>query len=104
MTHAVSQPRVATLQALSPVGRCKTFDSSADGYGRGEGCAVAILRHAADKQPSEGACALLRGSAVNQDGRSSSLTAPNGPSQSSLIAATLHNAGASLASARDSAL
>ena len=48
-----------------------------------------------EEQPSERACALLRGSAVNQDGRSSSLTAPNGPSQSSLIAATLHAAGAS---------
>ena len=77
------------------MGRCKTFDSSADGYGRGEGCAVAILRHAVDERPSDGACALLRGSTVNQDGRSSSLTAPNGPSQSSLIAATLLAAGAS---------
>ena len=35
---------ISQLQALSPVGRCKTFDSSGDGYGRGEGCAVAVLQ------------------------------------------------------------
>ena len=86
------------LQALSPVGRCKTFDVSADGYGRGEGCVVAILRHAIQDQPSDSACALLSGTAVNQDGRSSSLTAPNGPAQSSLVASTLQAAGASLPS------
>jgi acyl transferase domain-containing protein len=70
-------------QSLSPVGRCKTFDVSGDGYGRAEGVATAVLAPpAADVTP----VAVIRGSAVNQDGRSGTLTAPNGPSQSSLIA------------------
>ncbi|KAK9803996.1 hypothetical protein WJX72_011444 [[Myrmecia] bisecta] len=88
---------ICQLQALSPVGRCKTFDASADGYGRGEGCAVAVLKRfdqssaPADEQPAS--CAVLLGTAVNQDGRSSSLTAPNGPSQSDLISTALQDAG-----------
>ena len=71
------------LQSLSPVGRCKTFDASGDGYGRAEGVATAVLT-----LPRTGVTPLVvvRGSAVNQDGRSGTLTAPNGPSQSSLIA------------------
>lgn len=80
------------VQALSPAGRCRTFDAAADGYGRGEGFVVAAL---APPGSSDNAVGLLRGSAVNQDGRSSSLTAPNGPAQSRLIASALAAAGAS---------
>jgi acyl transferase domain-containing protein len=80
------------VQALSPDGRCKAFGAEADGYGRGEGFAVAIL------EPAAGATAppfaLLAGSAVNQDGRSSGLTAPHGPSQAALVAAAMAEAGA----------
>lgn len=65
------------LQALSPVGRCQTFEASADGYGRGEAFATVCLCQAGKGS----ALGILKGSAVNQDGRSSSLTAPNGPSQ-----------------------
>ena len=74
------------------MGRCKTFDASADGYGRGEGCAAAVMQCAPAEGPPAG-FALLLGAAVNQDGRSSSLTAPNGPSQSDLITSVLHLAG-----------
>ena len=84
---------VLHAQALSPVGRCKSFDASGDGYGRGEGCAVAILKHATPGQ-SPAALAVLRATATNQDGRSSVLTAPNGPSQSALIILALRSAGA----------
>lgn len=66
-------------QALSPVGRCQTFEAAADGYGRGEGFSAVVMRQAGTA--SESPVAIVRGSAVNQDGRSSSLTAPNGPSQ-----------------------
>lgn len=71
---------------LSPDGRCKAIDASADGYVRGEGCGV-ILLQAAEAAESHGApiLAVFRGSAVNQDGRSSSLTAPNGPSQQAAV-------------------
>ncbi|KAK9803914.1 hypothetical protein WJX72_004698 [[Myrmecia] bisecta] len=86
MISSLTTVAICQLQALSPGGRCKSFDASADGYGRGEGFAVAVLaRPAPDNQPA----AIVRSSAVNQDGRSSSLTAPNGPSQSRLIATAL---------------
>ena len=70
---------------LSPDGRCKTLDSSADGYVRGEGCASAVLQLLTDTAEHSTAVACIMGSAVNQDGRSSSLTAPNGPSQQAVI-------------------
>ncbi|KAK9841812.1 hypothetical protein WJX81_004632 [Elliptochloris bilobata] len=38
---------ICQLQALSPVGRCHSFDASGDGYGRGEGFAIALLRPSA---------------------------------------------------------
>lgn len=37
--------RICLLQALSPVGRCKSFDQSGDGYGRGEGFTLSLLRY-----------------------------------------------------------
>ena len=77
---------------LSPSGRCKALDSSADGYVRGEMCACLILEGASQSEDSrEGV--MLSGSAVNQDGRSSSLTAPNGPSQTNVIVSALTQAG-----------
>lgn len=92
-------------QALSPVGRCRTFDAAGDGYGRGEGFAVAVLRLAEPLRnpgqssanwppPERMCCGIILSSAVNQDGRSSGLTAPNGPSQSALVRAVLAAAGA----------
>ena len=77
---------------LSPDGRCKTLDSSADGYVRGEGCASAVLQLLTDTAEHSTAVACIMGSAVNQDGRSSSLTAPNGPSQQAVIRQALQAA------------
>ena len=70
---------------LAPDGRCKTLDSAADGYVRGEACASAMLQLMTQDGTSSSAIACILGSAVNQDGRSSSLTAPNGPAQQGVI-------------------
>ena len=67
----------------------RTFDAAADGYGRGEGCAVVVLTGSGHSA----AWAMVSGSAVNQDGRSSGLTAPNGPSQIRLIGHALSSGG-----------
>ena len=79
---------------LSPVGRCKTFDASADGYVRSEGCGILVLKRLSDaERDGDRICAIISGSAVNQDGASSGLTVPNGGAQQRLIGATLARAG-----------
>ncbi len=73
---------------MAPDGRCKTFDSRADGFVRGEGCGIVVLKRLSDAvADGDHILALIRGSAVNQDGRSSGLTAPNGTAQEALIRA-----------------
>lgn len=74
--------------------RCKTFDAAADGYVRGEGCGMIVLKRLSDAQAhGDNILALILGSGVNQDGRSSGLTAPNGPSQEAVLRSALENAG-----------
>nr|APD72049.1 type I polyketide synthase 1 [Streptomyces sp.] len=78
---------------LSPDGRCKAFDASADGYGRGEGVGVVLLkplaRAVADRDPIY---ALIRGSAVTQDGHSNGITVPNGEAQEAAMRAACRQA------------
>ena len=79
---------------LSPDGHCKTFDAGADGYVRGEGCGVLVLKRLSDaKADGDRVLAVVRGSALNQDGRSAGLTAPNGLAQEAVIRKALANAG-----------
>lgn len=79
---------------LSPEGRCKTFDARADGFVRGEGCGVVVLKPlSAALADGDNVLAMIRGSAINQDGASSGLSAPNGLAQVAVIRAALANAG-----------
>lgn len=78
---------------MAPDGRCKTFDAAADGFGRGEGCGVLVLRRLSDAiAAGDRIHAVIRGTAVNQDGESTLLTAPNGPAQEDLIRSALGSA------------
>ncbi len=82
------------LGATSADGRCKTFDASANGYGRGEGAGMVVLKRLADaRRDGDPVLAVVRGSAVNSDGRSSSLTAPNGQAQEAVARQALAQAG-----------
>ncbi|HEX8113090.1 MAG TPA: beta-ketoacyl synthase N-terminal-like domain-containing protein, partial [Kofleriaceae bacterium] len=96
--NAILSPEitVAYSQAgmLSPTGRCRTFDASADGYVRSEGCGMLVLERLSDAVAGGRAVlAVLAGAAVNHDGRSSGLTAPNGSAQCAVIRAALDDAG-----------
>ncbi|MDH6626121.1 polyketide synthase 2 [Streptomyces sp. LBL] len=79
---------------LSPTGRCRAFDAAADGFVRGEGCAVVVLKRLRDAvRDGDRIWAVVRGSAVNQDGRSDGLAAPSAAAQEALFRETLARAG-----------
>jgi len=81
-------------KALAPDGRSKPLDASANGYGRGEGCGMLVLKRMEDAEKDDDRVwAVIRGSALNHDGPSSGFTVPNGMAQRALLEAALHNAG-----------
>nr|VFJ59818.1 MAG: myxalamid-type polyketide synthase MxaB [Candidatus Kentron sp. DK] len=81
------------VRALSPDGRCKTFDASADGYSRGEGCGIVVLKRLSDAMAvGDNILAVIRGSAIGHDGPSSGLTVPNRLAQENVIRQALANA------------
>jgi acyl transferase domain-containing protein/surfactin synthase thioesterase subunit len=84
---------LSRLRALSPDGRCKTFSNRANGYGRGEGCGVLVLKRLSDAvRDKDRILSLIRGTSVNQDGASSGMTAPNGKAQREVILQALQAA------------
>ncbi|MCY4644059.1 MAG: type I polyketide synthase, partial [Bacteriovoracales bacterium] len=96
--HAIFSSPVAQflweLGMLSSGGQCRAFDAEADGFVRGEGCGVVVLRRQ-DQAQAEGnpIWALIRGSALNQNGAGAGLTVPNGPAQQEVIRKALQQAG-----------
>jgi acyl transferase domain-containing protein len=79
---------------MAPDGRCKTFDARADGYSRGEGCALVVLKRLSDALSSgDRVLSLIRGSAVNQDGATNGISAPSGVAQEAVIREALAEAG-----------
>ncbi|MGE2731671.1 beta-ketoacyl synthase N-terminal-like domain-containing protein [Mycolicibacterium vaccae] len=80
--------------ATAPDGRCKTFDDSADGYGRGEGAGVVVLKRLADAtRDGDRVLAVIRGGAVAQDGRTVGIMSPNGQAQQDLFRRACEGAG-----------
>ncbi|MFJ9520410.1 type I polyketide synthase [Kitasatospora sp. NPDC101801] len=95
--NALHHPRIPVIfsnaNMLAPDAQCKTFDESADGYVRAEGCAVVVLKRLSDaKRDGDTVLGLIRGSAVGQDGDSAGLTVPNGPAQEAVMRAAIHRA------------
>ncbi|MDE2817762.1 MAG: beta-ketoacyl synthase N-terminal-like domain-containing protein, partial [Chloroflexota bacterium] len=85
---------LADAGMLSLSGQCRTFDASADGYVRGEGCGMVILKRLSDAQADgDRIWGVVRGSAVNQNGAGLGLTLPNGPAQERAMEEALAQAG-----------
>ncbi|MCG8422988.1 MAG: type I polyketide synthase [Proteobacteria bacterium] len=85
---------LSKLGALSADGRSKAFDAQADGYGRGEGIGVAVLKRLSDaRRDGNPVLAIVAGSAVNHDGASGGISVPNGHAQERVIHQALDAAG-----------
>jgi acyl transferase domain-containing protein len=80
--------------SVSRQGRARSFSDEADGYVRGEGCGVVVLKRLSDAvRDGDRVLAVVRGGAVNQDGRSAGITAPNGDAQRDVFRRALRAAG-----------
>ncbi len=77
---------MSQMGAVAPDGRSKTFDAAANGFGRGEGCGMIVLKRLSDAlADGDPILALIRGAATNHDGPSSGLTVPSATAQAALI-------------------
>lgn len=79
---------------LSPTGQCKSFDESADGYSRGEGVGLFVIKRLSDAlAENDRILGVIRGIGVNQSGLSSSITRPHAPTQADLFRRVLRASG-----------
>ncbi|WP_328615082.1 SDR family NAD(P)-dependent oxidoreductase [Amycolatopsis sp. NBC_00355] len=79
---------------LSEDGRSKTFSADADGYARGEGVGMLVLKKlSAAERDGDHIHGVIRATAVNHGGRANSLTAPNPKAQASVIRDAYRRAG-----------
>lgn len=84
---------LSNANMLSPSGHCQTFDASANGYVRSEGCGLVMLKRVDDAiEDGDTILAVISGTAMNQDGASNGLTAPNGEAQAELYQIALQHA------------
>jgi acyl transferase domain-containing protein/SAM-dependent methyltransferase/NAD(P)-dependent dehydrogenase (short-subunit alcohol dehydrogenase family)/acyl carrier protein len=84
---------LSRMRMLAADGRCKPFDSRADGFVRGEGCGVVVLKRLRDAVAArDPILAVIAGSAVNQDGATNGLTAPSGLAQQEVVRRALEDA------------
>ncbi|MFI6996220.1 thioester reductase domain-containing protein [Nocardia sp. NPDC050175] len=96
MSSPVTTVALSKGRMLSASGQCHTFDAAADGYVRGEGCGVVVLKRlSAALSDGDRVLAVVRGTAVNQDGKSSGVTVPNGRAQQDVVRTALGAAGVS---------
>ena len=85
---------LSKLGSMSTDGKCKAFDENADGYVRGEGCGIVLLKRLKDAEAdNDNILAVIKGSAVQHDGLSNGFTAPNPEVQISVINDAIKNAG-----------
>ncbi|SJL07151.1 uncharacterized protein ARMOST_10494 [Armillaria ostoyae] len=78
----------------SPTGQCKTFDASADGYSRSEGCRIFVLKRLSDAvAENDQILGVIRGVEVNQSGNAYSITRPHTPTQENLFTQILERSG-----------
>lgn len=79
---------------LSPDSRCYSFDDRANGYGRGEGCGVVVIKRVSDAiRDGDTIRAIIRSTGSNQDGHTPGITQPSRDAQASLIRETYQKAG-----------
>ncbi|MCI3928183.1 type I polyketide synthase [Streptomyces sp. AN091965] len=94
MLHPNTSVALTKLGAQSPAGLSRAFDGEGDGYARGEGCAVVVLRRLSDAlADGDRVYALVHGSAVNNDGATDGLTAPSHEAQTEVLRSAWENAG-----------
>ena len=93
LSEAVTR-EMTQIGMLSSNGECRTFDADADGYVRGEGCGMVVLKRLGDAEADgDHIWGVILGSAVNQNGASAGPTAPNGPAQERVIEEAILKAG-----------
>ncbi|KAJ4315585.1 hypothetical protein N0V84_008295 [Fusarium piperis] len=93
LTPNTMMPMTA-LNFLSPDGKCFTFDARANGYGRGEGIGVVILKRLSDAlRDNDTIRAVIRATKVNQDGHTTGITLPSKEAQVANITSIYESAG-----------
>lgn len=94
MLHPNTSVALTKLGTQSSAGLSRAFDGDGDGYARGEGCAVVVLRRLSDAlADGDRVYALVHGSAVNNDGATDGLTAPSQEAQTEVLRSAWENAG-----------